>query len=438
MSLLVVASVSLCALALPSIASPAQDHVLIQRTMKGVTRGKCGSWTDVCPGCSDCKQCSSDPSKWECSGVPTATPTAAPTSVPTLAPTTAPTGVVPPPTPGSKKMIAFLQNWLPCPADSQVANYDELLISFAVTYTWAEPKNDCDVNCNLKPLLICENAPQWDKVRTWQAAGTKVLVSLGGAGMGGSWVGAVNDCWEYCLDKVDHLVSQVKQLVTDHDLDGVDLDYEYLVDGKQYQTFLKDLTVKLKQQMPDKTMSQTPLDWHLDENDAYYNVVKDVGQSIDLLMPQYYNGYIPATVEGVTTGVVPHFRKLVNEVYGGDASRVLHGFCVRDCTSFNVNGQQALQNFKKLEESFPDAGGAFFWGSSDDVGNSWSKYLTAHFRGEEVPDDGGDGGDCSGGCCQCTEPNSCYVSSWGAPCFVPEDGAAACASNNGEWCGPTR
>jgi len=315
------------------------------------------------------------------------------------------------------------------------------MVSFAVTYTWAATKNVCDPKCDLKPFAICNNGADWDKVRTWQAAGTKVLVSLGGAGMGGSWVGAVNDCWDYCLDKVDHLVSQVKQLVVGNNLDGVDVDYEYHTDSLVYQEFLKDLTIKLKQEMPDKVLTHTPLDWHLDENDGYYNVLKEVGQHIDLLMPQYYNGYIQPTVQGVEMGLVPHYSKLVHEVYGGDARRILHGFCVNDCSTFNVDGQQALQNFKKLQESFPDAGGVFFWAASEDLGNSWSKYLLAELHGEADPIDNRDSGGtpsptaCSGGCCQCAAGGSCYVGNWGSPCFVPQGGQADCAQFNGEWCG---
>lgn len=334
-------------------------------------------------------------------------------------------------------MIAFVENWKACPSDAQIANYDEVMVSFAVTYTWAATKNVCDPKCDLKPFAICNNGADWDKVRTWQAAGTKVLVSLGGAGMGGSWVGAVNDCWDHCLGKVDHLVSQMKELVVGNNLDGVDVDYEYHTDSLVYQEFLKDLTVKLKQEMPDKVLTHTPLDWHLDENDGYYNVLKEVGQHIDLLMPQYYNGYIQPTVHGVETGLVPHYSKLVHEIYGGDASRILHGFCVNDCSTFNVDGQQALQNFKKLQESFPDAGGVFFWAASEDLGNSWSKYLLADWRGEEDPIDNRDSEDkaCSGGCCQCAAGGSCYVGNWGSPCFVPQGGQADCAQSNGEWCG---
>merc|ERR1712151_797032 len=26
----------------------------------------CGTWNQVCPGCADCTQCKTDPSKWQC------------------------------------------------------------------------------------------------------------------------------------------------------------------------------------------------------------------------------------------------------------------------------------------------------------------------------------------------------------------------------------
>ena len=64
----------------------------------------------------------------------------------------------------------------------------------------------------------------------WQALGKKVIMSFGGAGMGGSWNGDTNNCWDYCFDKEDTVSTQLVAIVGTEGYDGVDLDYEYCYD----------------------------------------------------------------------------------------------------------------------------------------------------------------------------------------------------------------
>ena len=59
-----------------------------------------------------------------------------------------------------------------------------------MTYTYNATKNNCDAQCNIASTLpICNNMNNQALVDTWQAAGKKVILSFGGAGMGGSWSG---------------------------------------------------------------------------------------------------------------------------------------------------------------------------------------------------------------------------------------------------------
>jgi hypothetical protein len=81
-------------------------------------------------------------------------------------------------------------NWQPCPTPTQFDAYSHVVIAFAVSYTWAPTKNACDVQCNVAPALaICNNANNQGLVDNLRAAGKKVILSFGGAGMGGSWSG---------------------------------------------------------------------------------------------------------------------------------------------------------------------------------------------------------------------------------------------------------
>merc|ERR1712039_954634 len=86
-----------------------------------------------------------------------------------------------------------------------------------------------------------------------------VLLSFGGAGMGGSWAGDPNDCWEHCFDKTDSVVSQLKTIVNTQGFDGVDIDYEYFHTDES-TTFLKDVTTRLKASLgEDKVVSHAPM-----------------------------------------------------------------------------------------------------------------------------------------------------------------------------------
>jgi hypothetical protein len=81
-------------------------------------------------------------------------------------------------------------NWQTCPTINQYDAYSHIIIAFAVSYTWSPTKNVCDTQCNVAPALaICNNANNQGLVNTLRAAGKKVILSFGGAGMGGSWAG---------------------------------------------------------------------------------------------------------------------------------------------------------------------------------------------------------------------------------------------------------
>jgi len=202
----------------------------------------------------------------------------------------------------------------------------------------------------------------------------KVLLSFGGAGMGGAWAGDVNDCWEYCFNRVDSVVSQLTDIVANQGFDGVDIDYEYHHTAASSQ-FLTDLTIKLKQALGNKIVSHAPMDSQLDQGDAYYNLLQNVAPYVDYVLPQYYNGFLRPANHMLP--VLLHFGDLVHGIFNGDASKVIFGFCISDCPGFNVNGAQAVQVLEDLQVEFPNHGGAFFWAASHDVNGQWSAEVGA-------------------------------------------------------------
>jgi hypothetical protein len=267
-----------------------------------------------------------------------------------------------------------VENWLPCPDIEKIKGYTKVIVSFAVSYTWQPSKNLCDTTCKIgSPVPICNNLAQPGLIEEWKAAGTKVLLSFGGAGMGGSWAGDVNDCWEHCFDRVDSIVSQLKEIVSRQGFDGVDIDYEYFLTARS-AAFLTDLTIKLKAELgADKILSHAPMDSDLDSGDMYFNVLKNVAPFVDYLLPQYYNGFLRPANDMLP--VLTHYGDIVHGIFNGDEGKVVFGFCISACGNFNVDGGQAVLIIEALAKEFPNHGGAFFWAAANDVDRQWSSVV---------------------------------------------------------------
>ena len=156
----------------------------------------------------------------------------------------------------------------------------------------------------------------------------------------GSWAGDVNDCWEYCYGKQQHVINQLDDIVRAQNFDGVDIDYEYHYDSQDAQDFLNDITVGLKTTLPagQNIITHAPMEPDAEQGTAYYNILKNNAAYLDFLLPQYYNGFTRPAIDGLSdssTGsrpnALPHYNTLVNDMFGGDATKVVFGFCVSLC-----------------------------------------------------------------------------------------------------------
>jgi hypothetical protein len=114
---------------------------------------------------------------------------------------------------GDNRMIAYLGNWQACPTANQLAQYSHVVIAFAVSYTWSATKNICSPTCQIETPPICNNMANANLINQLHQAGKKVILSFGGAGMGGSWSGDVNDCWEYCYGREGQVVTRLVEIV---------------------------------------------------------------------------------------------------------------------------------------------------------------------------------------------------------------------------------
>ena len=292
------------------------------------------------------------------------------------------------------RLIAYMGNWQSCPNDEQLAQYTHLMVGFAITYQFSPIQNICSRTCEIETTPICDNTPQPQVIRRFKEEhGGKVILSFGGAGMGGSWAGDRNDCWDYCFGREDYVVDRLVELVVQLNMDGVDIDYEYFYQnnppnrpqwnrGPEAIEFLRKVTIGLYQKLPDgMELTHAPMDIDMRKGTAYYNLLKEISYTLDFIMPQMYNGVTRAHLDGFTrngqgdVAAIDIYQDLIYEVFGGDATRVVFGFCIDDCglTGSNANRDQAYRVMDELQRHYPCNGGAFFWALEDDVRGTWSE-----------------------------------------------------------------
>ena len=381
--------------------------------------GYCGTTDNYCGEC-----CQSN-----CGGQSPSPPSPTPPSPPPPSPT--PPTNNPPPSPGfnysadhgeDSRLIAYIGNWQACPTDEQIDAYSHIVIAFAVSYTWSPSKNNCDTQCQVPSTLpLCGNQARQDLIDKWRGMGKKVIMSFGGAGMGGSWSGDQNNCWDYCFGREDDLSTDLVNIIDSHNLDGIDVDYEYCYDvaGKQSgrcaqrsslysdakaQLFLNSMTSLLRNKLDALQVSNdynrgryeithAPMDADLvpsnGHDSKYFDILRERRADIDFLMPQFYNGYTRAGVDGFDgTGAgsikaSTIYSSLANDMFDNEPNKVVFGHCISDCsgTGSNVNANQAVQIQQEIKGfnngEFECNGGAFFWVASHDTGGSWSDLVVS-------------------------------------------------------------
>jgi chitinase len=364
--------------------------------------GYCGTTEAYCGACCQNGSCWNDPS-----------PPSPPPPSPTPPTNNPPSGVSYAAEHEDSRLIAYVGNWQTCPTDEMIDAYSHIVIAFAVSYTWSPGQNSCSTTCDVASSLpICGNANRQDLIDKWRGMGKKVILSFGGAGMGGSWSGDQNNCWDYCFGREEELSTSLVNIVGSQQLDGIDIDYEYCYDvaGKQSgrcsqrtsnysdsnaQAFLDTLTSKLRVKLNTLQsnngysrgryeLTHAPMDSDLVSDSKYFQILKNRHQDLDFIMPQFYNGVTKAVVDGIggsgsgALSAAVLFGSLANDMFEGEPNKVVFGFCISDCsfTGSNTNANQAVQVMSDLKTysngEFACNGGAFFWVADHDVGGLWS------------------------------------------------------------------
>ncbi|MBL9101196.1 MAG: hypothetical protein JNL82_09570 [Myxococcales bacterium] len=285
------------------------------------------------------------------------------------------------------RVVAFIANWQACPSPAQMANWSHAVVAFAVSYTWTPNGNLCDEACAIGEVPGCNGKSLAELAADLHANGVKVLLSFGGAGMGGLWEGTcgqMTKCWDHCIDQTDSLVSALAGLVADNDLDGVDIDYEYCLHDAPHRDFVGDLTAGLRTALDalpgeKKLITHAPMDHELDAGDPYFEIVEAHADAIDFLMPQYYNGGNSPFEPGGLAAIEGNYRALVDGPFKGDASRVAFGYCIEPGCNPVATQPAAVEVATTVEGWYPNNGGVFFWAHPNEADGWFAGPFREHY-----------------------------------------------------------
>ncbi len=285
------------------------------------------------------------------------------------------------------RVIAYVANWQECPTPAQYANWSHAVLAFAVTYMWTPNGNICDPTCQIGPVAGCNGKSLAELVADLHAAGVKVILSFGGAGMGGLWEGTcgqMSKCWDTCIDKKDQVVDALTNLVIDNDLDGIDIDYEYCLHDQAHIDFVGGLTAGLRTALDalpggHKILTHAPMDHTLDADDPYFAIVDEHADAFDFLMPQYYNGGMSPFEPAGLAAIEKNYRALVDGPFGGDASRMVFGYCIEPGCAPLASQPAALEVTKTVESWYPNDGGVFFWAHPNETDGAFSAPFRQHY-----------------------------------------------------------
>jgi chitinase len=240
-------------------------------------------------------------------------------------------------------MVGYLEDWVKVPSSSVLSHYSHVMYAFV---------ESTSSSCTL-------TTPTKSYISAAHSAGAKVLASVGGASM--------DKYWKNC--NVDNLVNQLVSMVNEYGFDGIDIDYE--VDPPN-ESFVVSLNNKLRDKLPSgKLLTHAPENNMMVKGGSYWNILKQC-KGVDFIAVQYYNDEpAPTSSESKT---LSHYDAIVNELFGGDATKVVFGYCISDCGSYNMKADKASAFTKKIYSKYGSSfGGAMNWAiNQGDNDGSWS------------------------------------------------------------------
>ncbi len=199
-------------------------------------------------------------------------------------------------------------------------------------------------------------------IRTVRARGQHVVLSAGGAGQGIDF--SSRTVSRRFVDSVERINTELGGTMASPMIDGVDFntfEAEVAPNTSEYLWMFGELKRRFG---PDFGITSPPAPW----NDSDKAMIRDA-LSEDLMTyagPQFYDGPGLADPEYI----IDTTRDWVQNVAGGDASKIVVGFGMEDAPYYS-SIRQIRSAWRAIEKEFPTIRGAFLWQHRTDHDRGW-------------------------------------------------------------------
>lgn len=182
--------------------------------------------------------------------------------------------------------------------------------------------------------------PLWTEIAELQQKGVKIVLMVGGAG----------GAYQQLFSNFEAYYAMLKNVIREHQLEGIDLDIEEEVELAQIQMLIRRLR---KDFGDDLIISMAPVQSSLQTDNPGMGgfVYKELyqspeGKEIDYFNGQFYGDYsVSAYQQAVENGYPAH------QVVMGMMSEMLNA----------ENRNQVQETLTQLKQEYPDFGGVFTW-----------------------------------------------------------------------------
>lgn len=201
-----------------------------------------------------------------------------------------------------------------------------------------------------------------EDIRTVRARGQRVVLSTGGAGQGIDF--SSRTVSRRFVDSVERINSELGGTLTDPMIDGVDFntfEAEITPDTTEYLWMFGELRRRFGD---DFGITSPPAPWDVEDRAMIREAMAQ-----DLMTyagPQFYDG--PGLADPAY--IVRTTREWIQDVAGGDASRIVVGFGMEDAANYS-SMEQITAAWRAIQREFPTIRGAFLWQHRTDADRGW-------------------------------------------------------------------
>ncbi|WP_049829443.1 hypothetical protein [Arthrobacter sp. RIT-PI-e] len=202
-----------------------------------------------------------------------------------------------------------------------------------------------------------------DDIRTVRARGQQVVLSTGGAGQGIDF--SSRTVSRRFVDSVERINTELGGTSTDPVIDGVDFntfEAELAPDTTEYLWMFRELKRRFGE---DFGITSPPAPWN-EQDRAMIREALSQGL-MTYAAPQFYDG--PGLSDPAY--IVRTTREWVQDVAGGDASKIVVGFGMEDAENYS-SLEQIRSAWRVIQREFPTIRGAFVWQHRTDSERGWA------------------------------------------------------------------